>query len=68
MSAYSKYDSFNFKRALKLNNNYVVYFQNSMTTCEHLNHFIDMNKICFYFPSPRIDITIENLITSYTFF
>lgn len=41
MSASSKCNFPNFKRALQLN--IVVYFQNSMTTCNSFNHFINMN-------------------------
>lgn len=44
MSASRKYNFSNLKRALKLN--CVVYFQNSMTTCNNYNYFINENKIC----------------------
>lgn len=42
MSASSKYNSFYFKRASKLN--YVVFHKNSMTT-DNLNHCINLDKI-----------------------
>lgn len=45
MSACSKYDFCNYKRALKLK--YVVNIQNSMPTCDNLKHFMNENKICF---------------------
>lgn len=44
ISASSKYNFSNLKHALKFN--YVVYFQSSMTTCNKLNYFININWVC----------------------
>lgn len=51
MSASNKYDFFNFKREFKLN--YVVYYQNRMSICYNLNHFINVDKICMSFAFKR---------------
>lgn len=46
MSASSKCNFSNFKRAL------IVYYPNNMTTCDNLNHFINIDKICFWLSFP----------------
>lgn len=46
MPVSSNYDFSDFKLALKLN--YVFYFQNSTTTCNYFNPFININKIYFW--------------------